>query len=115
GAKWRLDNGFDAGANGNGLAFVANNSYTLDRVGAELPRVRPTGIAASDSDFYYHNVFFVRLKSLELGYTLPKDTTSKIGISTLRFYISGQNMLMVYNNLAKYVAGDPEFLYGKVA
>src|SRR5690606_18722211 len=81
GAKWRLDNGFASDAGGNGLAYVANNSYSLDRTDSELPRVRPTGIAASDSDFNYHNVFFVRLKSLELGYTLPRDTMSKLGIS----------------------------------
>lgn len=115
GSKWKLDTGFDAGANGNGLAYVANNSYSLDNRDAELPRVRPTGIAASDSDFYYHNLFFIRMKSLEFGYTLPKDTMSKVGISNMRFYVSGQNLFMVYNNLAKYGAGDPEFFQGKGA
>ncbi len=76
GAKWRMDNGFDSGAGGNGLAYVANNSYMLDDPNAELPRVRPTGIGASDNDFWYHDVFFARLKSFEFGYNLPNDVMS---------------------------------------
>lgn len=110
GAKWRLDNGFNSGAGGNGLAYVANNSYTIDNTDAELPRVRPTGIGASDSDFWYHDVFFARLKSFEFGYNLPNDVLSKIGITNLRLYITGENLFMVYNNLDKYGSGDPEFL-----
>ena len=110
GAKWRLDNGFDSGANGNGLSYVADNTYTLSNTSAELPRIRPTGIAASDSDFWYHNVFFARLKSFELGYNLPNDVMSKVGITNLRLYLTGQNLFMVYNSLKKYGTGDPEFL-----
>lgn len=112
GAKWRLSNGFSSGANGNGLAYVANNSYTLENTTAELPRIRPTGTGGSDSDFYYYDVQWFRLKSVELGYTLPKDLLSKVGVDALRLYVSGDNLFMVFNNLKKYGAGDPEFLSG---
>ncbi|GAB3650233.1 TonB-dependent receptor [Echinicola sediminis] len=112
GAKWRLNNGFSSGANGNGLAYVANNSYTMDNTSAELPRVRLTGTGASDSDFYYQEVTWLRLKSVELGYTIPKDLLSKLGVDAFRLYVSGDNLFMVFNNLKKYGAGDPEFLSG---
>ncbi|MBJ6367462.1 SusC/RagA family TonB-linked outer membrane protein [Snuella sedimenti] len=115
GAKWRLDNGFSPDANGNGLAYVANNSYTVDNINAELPRIRPTGTGAQNSDFWYHDSNFVRLKSFELGYTLPQKPLSAVGITNLRLYVSGQNLFMVYNSLKKFGAGDPEFLSGKGA
>ncbi len=112
GSMWRLSNGFSSGANGNGLDYVANNTYSLDNVDAELPRIRPYGTGGSDSDFWYHTSTFVRLKTVELGYNLPKKVASAIKIDNLRVYVSGENLLMIYNNLKKYGAGDPEFLSG---
>ncbi|MEX2592921.1 MAG: hypothetical protein WD426_09100 [Anditalea sp.] len=113
GAKFRLDNGFDTGANGNGLAYVANNSFDLDNTNAILPRIRPTGVAAQNNDFWYRNATWLRFKSVEFGYNLPGEVMSRMGITGLRFYISGENLFMIYNNLEKYGAGDPEFLSGK--
>jgi TonB-linked SusC/RagA family outer membrane protein len=110
GAKWRLNNGFNSGANGNGLEYVAKNSYSLENENAPLPMIEPNGVAASNSDFYYHKLTFLRLKSIELGYNLPKGLVSKVKLSSLRFYVSADNLLMVYNNLHKYGFGDPEFL-----
>ena len=115
GAKWRLDNGFSTGANGNGLEYVANNSYSLDNVDAILPRIRPTGVAAENNDFWYRNSTWLRFKSFELGYNFPQDVMTQIGISGLRLYVSGENLFMIYNSLEKYGAGDPEFLQGKGA
>jgi TonB-linked SusC/RagA family outer membrane protein len=112
GAKWRLSTGFNSGAGGNGLEYVALNAYSLKNTNAILPMIAPTGVAASDADFYYHNVSWARLKSVELGYTLPKNILSKAKISALRIYLSGDNVFMLFNNLKKYGAGDPEFLLG---
>jgi len=112
GAKLRLQNHFDSGAGGNGLAYVANNSYTISNPNAELPLVSPTGVGASDSDFYYFTSTWLRLKNVQLGYTIPKALLSKAKISTLKVYVSGANTLMVYNKLANFGAGDPEFLLG---
>lgn len=109
GAKWRLDNGFSTSANGNGLSYVAENSFSLENTNAELPRVRPTGTGASNSDFYYHDLFWMRIKSLELGYSLPGDLVSKVGITGFRVYFSGQNLLMLANSVSKFGIGDPEF------
>ena len=40
---------------------------------------------------------------------------TQIGMSGLRLYVSGENLFMIYNNLEKYGAGDPEFLQCKGA
>jgi TonB-linked SusC/RagA family outer membrane protein len=113
GANWRLDNGFNSGAAGNGLEYVANNSYSLTNVNSVLPMIAPTGTAASDNDFYYHKASWMRLKSFQLGYTLPGNLLSRARIAALRVYLSGDNLFMLFNNLKKYGAGDPEFLSGK--
>ena len=39
------------------------------------------------------NASYVRLKTLELGYTLPKQLLTRVGIKSLRFYLSGYNLL----------------------
>ena len=36
---------------------------------------------------------FLRLKQAEMGYTLPHRLTSKLRMSSLRFYVSGTNLL----------------------
>lgn len=108
GAKWRLANGFNSGANGNGLRYVALNSFNLENTNAELPMISPTGFAAENSDFYYHKATWLRLKTAQLGYTLPRNLLTKFKISALRVYVSGDNLFMILNNLKRYGAGDPE-------
>jgi TonB-linked SusC/RagA family outer membrane protein len=112
GAKWRMSNGFDSGAGGNGLEYVAVNSYTLTNPNAILPMVSPQGVGGSDADFYYHVSTFLRFKNAQLGYTLPKHLLSWLKITAFRVYVSGDNLFMIYNNLKKYGTGDPEFLLG---
>jgi TonB-linked SusC/RagA family outer membrane protein len=41
---------------------------------------------------YLQNVSYLRLKNISLGYSIPKKLISKIGISNLQFYVSGQNL-----------------------
>ena len=115
GAKWRLSNGFNSGAAGNGLKYVALNSYSLNNTNAVLPMIAPNGVAAEDADFYYHKAIWARLKAIELGYSLPRNLLSKVKVSALRIYLSGDNVFMLFNNLKKYGAGDPEFLLGNGA
>ncbi|MDB5004916.1 MAG: TonB-dependent receptor [Mucilaginibacter sp.] len=47
---------------------------------------------------------YVRLDNVTLGYTLPADIVSKLKISRLRLYISGQNLFVI----TKYRGLDPE-------
>lgn len=47
---------------------------------------------------------FFKLRSITLGYSLPSNLVSKAGISSLRFYLSGQNLAII----TKYQGPDPE-------
>ena len=41
---------------------------------------------------YLQNAAYIRLKNIQLGYTLPNSLTDKLKISKLRFYVSGENL-----------------------
>ncbi len=56
--------------------------------------------------FWNPNATYLRLKSLEIGYTLPKSLTKKVGISDCRFFLNGFNLLTWCNSLLK--DADPE-------
>ena len=58
------------------------------------------------NDFFIQNRSFLRLKNIELGYTLPERFLSKAGVKSLRVYVSGQN-LFVWDNL-RITHVDPE-------
>jgi len=58
---------------------------------------------------FIENAAYLRVKNLQLGYTIPVQLTRKLFISNLRIYVSGENLL-TFTNLPKMY--DPETLYG---
>ena len=50
------------------------------------------------SDRNIYNGAYLRLKNVQLGYTLPTKWTKKLGIQKLRFYVNGQNLLTFSHN-----------------
>ncbi|MDO4497024.1 MAG: TonB-dependent receptor [Bacteroidales bacterium] len=56
------------------------------------------------SDLYIHDGSYVRLKNIELGYTIPQNITKKAFISRLRAYVAAENLL----TFTKYYGYDPE-------
>ncbi len=71
-------------SNGSGGAGASNNTQT--------------------STWWQRNGSFIRLKNMEIGYTLPKSLTSKTFIKSFRFYLSGSNLL----TFAPFNMWDPE-------
>lgn len=63
-------------------------------------------VSHTENDFFIQNRSFLRLKNIELGYTLPERFLSKVGVKALRVYVSGQNMF-VWDNL-RITHVDPE-------
>ena len=57
-------------------------------------------------DIWNPDATYLRLKSLEIGYTVPKTVLSKVGISNARIYLNGFNLLTFCNKLLKQA--DPE-------
>lgn len=58
----------------------------------------------TDSKYNMQDVTYVRLKSIELGYTLPASVVRRLGIQNVRVFTNGYNLLTVTN--VKHV--DPE-------
>ncbi|MBF9239091.1 TonB-dependent receptor [Hymenobacter sp. BT683] len=56
------------------------------------------------SSYYLEDGSYLRLKTLTLGYSLPKGLTDRVGGKQLRLYVSGQNLV----TLTKYTGFDPE-------
>jgi hypothetical protein len=72
----------------------------------EIPRVSTlrTNLNHRTSDMFLESGDFLRLKNLTVGYTLPSEMTDKIGLTRLRFYVSGQNVFTITG----YSGLDPE-------
>ena len=56
------------------------------------------------STWFMQDATFLRLKSVELGYTVPQALTKKIKVQNLRMYVSGTNLLC----WSKFKLWDPE-------
>jgi TonB-linked SusC/RagA family outer membrane protein len=70
------------------------------------PRLSPSPVQNNTygSTWFLRNGSFLRLKSVELGYTLPPKIASKIYMNNLRIYFSGTNLL----TFSKFKLWDPE-------
>lgn len=75
-----------------------------------MPALRPTGFSANESNntWTMHKANYLRLKTLELGYTFPKKWVDNLGIDKLRIYLNSFNMLTFTSRegIMKYM--DPE-------
>ena len=69
--------------------------WTPENRDAKYPVILPSPNTNSQqvSSFWQRDGSYIRLKNLELGYTLPQSILSRLKISSIRFYGAGQNML----------------------
>ncbi|MEZ0542458.1 SusC/RagA family TonB-linked outer membrane protein [Fibrella arboris] len=83
--------------------------WTPTNPDAAYPRLTLGGASRNNwgvgSDRFLQDASYVRLKNLQVGYTLPGRLTNKLGISKLRVYYTGQNMLTL---TPMQVGIDPE-------
>lgn len=61
---------------------------------------------AQQSDAYYEDASYIRLKNLSLSYQLPSSWKNKVGLTNCNIYIQGQNLL----TFTGYSGPDPETL-----
>lgn len=60
------------------------------------------------SDLYVHDASYLRLKNIELGYTLPQNITRRVFIEKLRIYVAAENLF----TFTEYWGYDPEISSG---
>ena len=71
------------------------------------PRLEPGSNASKlPADFWYVDGSYIRLKNVELGYTLPERISNIISASSVRFYVNGLNLMTFDSYPVKYQ--DPE-------
>ena len=75
--------------------YAAKNAWTLDNPNSDYPRIGSsiTNGGVTRSSFYYRNASFMRLKNVEIGYTIPQKTFGKVPVRGLRVYVAGYNLL----------------------
>ena len=73
---------------------------------ALVPRLGGASTNGMVSDYYYKKAGYIRLKSLSIGYNLPKQLIEKVKLKGVRIYFAGYNLL-TFDKLKKY-GTDPE-------
>jgi hypothetical protein len=83
--------------------------WTGEGTSTKYPRfVLGDNVNWQSSDLYVYDGSYLRLKNIQLGYTLPQNLTRKVFISSLRIYVAGENLL----TFTKYHGYDPEISSG---
>lgn len=81
-----------------------SDHWTPENIDAEFPRASRNA-ADYESTFWVRNGSFMRLKNLNLSYSLPKKVLSKLGIDRLKLFFTGNNLCLLQNKVKYY---DPE-------
>ena len=78
-------------------------------VNADYPRLSYGGNGNNfrNSTFWLRDGRYLRLKNLDIGYTLPKQLVNKIHFQNIRFYVSASNLFFLHK---KFSIWDPESL-----
>ncbi|MFT0326076.1 SusC/RagA family TonB-linked outer membrane protein [Bacteroides thetaiotaomicron] len=85
------------------------NRWTGEGTSNRIPRfVQGDNVNWQSSDLYVYDGSYLRLKNIQLGYTLPAALTQKVFISSLRFYVAAENLF----TFTKYHGFDPEISSG---
>ena len=74
--------------------YAAKNAWTLDNKDANFPRLGST-VSKQTNSFFHRNASFLRLKNVELGYTIPQKAFGNVPIKSLRVYLAGYNLLTI--------------------
>jgi len=91
--------------------IAALNAWTPSNTNTSYPRLTdadPNGNFHTPSSFDLQSGAYLRIKTLQLGYTLPKSLTSKWDVSRIHVYVGGDNLFTI----TKYNGYDPEISGG---
>lgn len=83
------------------------NAWTPENSNSNVPYIDGNGdfnVNSRLSDYYIEKGSYMRLKTMQLGYTLPPTVLAKLKISSCRLYVGAQNLFTI----TKYSGNDPE-------
>jgi hypothetical protein len=84
----------------NSPLFLVEGAYSIYNPEGVWPRLTlaTTGHGGDNglaSSFWWKDGKYVRLKTAQLGYTLPKSFTHRFGVEGLRFFVEGNNLFTI--------------------
>jgi hypothetical protein len=94
---------------------IANANYQTTALGRwtgegtsnTFPRLTnddPNHNFSNPSDFYLQDGDYFRIKTIQVGYSLPNVTIKQVGMTKARIYVTGENLF----TFTKYTGYDPE-------
>lgn len=94
--------------NGNSPTYIAD-AWSPDNTDAKFPRMSTEGQPPArdvTSDYWIENMWYLRLKTLEVGYDFPwlKPTLKRMKLGGVRLFVSGTNLFTLSNTDTR----DPE-------
>ncbi|HMQ63007.1 MAG TPA: TonB-dependent receptor, partial [Flavilitoribacter sp.] len=104
----------ESGDIGNFLKYSHDNRWSIDNPSHTDPRLASrgdtyfTGGNFGNNTYYLFSKDYIRIKNVELGYTVPAKVMDKVKIANLRIYLNALNLL-TFN---KYKIFDPEATAG---
>lgn len=90
--------------NSNGDIYLITDPDELNAVNAHATMHTPYAEQGGITEKMFEDGSYLRLKTLTIGYSLPKRTISKVGISNMRVYFTANNLL----TFSGYSGADPE-------
>jgi TonB-linked SusC/RagA family outer membrane protein len=86
---------FSNNSSNTGYEYYNNRWTPQNDMGAKYPRAAsaPFNNDTQGSDFWVRDASYLRLRTATLGYTIPSSVVKALKIKSLRFYVTGQNLL----------------------
>ena len=93
----------------NSPLWLVQDAYSIDNPNGKYPRITLSNVTHGGdnglaSTFWMRNGNYIRLKTAQLGYTLPKQFIGKAHINNIRVYFMGTNLL----TFSSFKLWDPE-------
>ncbi len=97
---------------GNGtasnLSTAMRDVWSTSNPTGSIPNPNGNSLNSTVSSRFVEDGSYVRLKNIQIGYSLPSDAAKKIGFQSARIYVAGSNLFTITN----YTGYDPEVTNG---
>jgi len=83
------------------------DAWTTDNTDTDIPKISYNNTwDNSVSSFWIHDISFIKLKNIQLGYNLPENVLTSLGLQNVYLYLNAQNVFTIVNK--DYEGWDPE-------
>ena len=114
-SKWFTD--FFPSFEGAAISERVKQSWSPENTGATIPIFERTSNFSTNSQansYYVEDGSYFRMQNLSVGYNLPSNVLSRVGLSRLRVFVSTNNLFTItkYQGLDPSVGGNADTNFG---